>query len=171
MTHIIKSIFLGFFMAGFLAGCTVQPLHSSGTSTSSPVNDVAIEPVDTRLEQQVRNRLIFLLNGGEAEPTAPRYIATLEVTSNTSNLVEAERAAGDVDTTLASTTISGTLSLTDTSTGSVNKTFTREARVSYDKSTQLFANSRAEIDAENRAAVLLAEELRNLILAYIKSTS
>lgn len=152
-----------------VAGCTVQPLHSTvGATTSAPI-DIIIEPVDTRLEQQVRNRLIFLLNGGDAEPASARFTATLNVRSRSLGLLKVQRSSSESDTTAISLSVTGTLVLTDTSDETVGKTFTRVARVSYDRTTQFFANSRAKIDAEDRAAVELAEELRNLVLVYLKS--
>ena len=152
-----------------VTGCTVQPLHSTGGSATTEPTDIIIEPVDSRLEQQVRNRLIFLLNGGDAEPATARFSATLNVRARSLGLLKVQRSSSESDTTAISLSVTGTLVLTDTSDDSEAKTFTRVARVSYDSTTQRFANSRARIDAEDRAAAELAEELRNLVLVYLKS--
>lgn len=171
MINLVKISLIGIVLSFFVASCTVQPLHSTRNADATISNEVAIEPVDTRLEQQVRNRLIFLLNGGNAEPTAPRFIASLSVSSNSGNALEVRRTSTDIDTTLTTLTVRGSVELTDTLNEGSSKTFIRETQTSYDRSTQFFANSRAEIDAENRAAEALAEELRNLILVYVKSVS
>ena len=165
-----RRFLVAFLSLLFLAsGCTVQPLHSpSGSATDASV-DVEIAPVDTRLEQQVRNRLIFLLNGGSAEPSDARFLATLKVSSSRIGLLRVQRSSSESDTTTRSLRVTGTLELTSAADENVSKTFTRVVRVSYDQTTQLFANDRAEIDAENRAASELAEELRNLVLVYVKS--
>ncbi len=154
----------------FLAsGCTVQPLHSPTGSDADVSVDVKISPVDTRLEQQVRNRLLFLLNGGSAEPSNARFLATLDVTSARVGLLRVQRSSSESDTTTASLRVTGTLELTTGADEDSTKIFKRVVSVSYDRTTQFFANSRAEIDAENRAAAELAEELRNLVLVYVKS--
>jgi LPS-assembly lipoprotein len=46
----------------FLSACTVQPVYgptASGASVTQTLRAIAIEPVDTRVAQVVRNRLIF----------------------------------------------------------------------------------------------------------------
>lgn len=159
--------FLSFLL--LVAGCTVQPLHSTTTGAEDIGVSVQIAPVDTRIEQQVRNRLIFLLNGGAAEPINTRFLATLNVRSKSVGLLKVQRSSSESDTTSAILRLTGRLVLTDTAKEDVSKTFVRVTQVSYDRTTQLFANSRAKIDAENRAAAELAEQLRNLVLVYVKS--
>lgn len=151
------------------AGCTVQPLYSKNAGAVGAEANIAVAPVDTRLEQQVRNRLIFLLNGGEAEPINPRFTATLDVQKQSIGLLNVQRSSNESDTTATSLQVTGTLELVDAENDEIAKKFVRVVRVSFDKTTQLFANSRAEIDAENRAAAELAEELRNLVLVYVQS--
>ncbi len=58
-----------------MAGCTVQPLYSSGAGAGGTIGgsvtpdmrtklaSVAIDPAGDVFQQQVRNRLIFLLGG------------------------------------------------------------------------------------------------------------
>lgn len=164
-----KLLFAALSLLFLASGCTVQPLHSTGNPTAAAISDVAIESVDTRLEQQVRNRLIFLFYGGAAEPLNARFTGKLDVQSQTIGLLNVQRSSNDSDTTATSLKVTGTLELTDTSQNGTSKKFVRVARVSFDKTTQFFANSRALIDAEDRAAAELAEELRNLVAAYIKT--
>jgi LPS-assembly lipoprotein len=70
-------------LAGGLLGisaCSVQPLYSDGPVANSAVTGsigtelsmVAVKPASTRVGQEVRNRLLFLLYGGQAEPAVPR---------------------------------------------------------------------------------------------------
>ena len=169
MTNPRRILVAGLSLLLLASSCTVQPLHSTNSAATSSRAAVAINPVDTRLEQQVRNRLIFLLNGGDAEPTETRFVATLSVKSKSVGLLKVQRSDDESDTTASSLTVTGTLKLIDTDDENLSKTFVRVARVSYDKTTQYFANSRAQIDAEDRAAAELAEELRNLVLVYVKS--
>ena len=74
-------------LAGLLAaGCTIQPLYAppGGTSLSAPapLASIAIAEVDTRVGQQVRNHLIFLLAGGAGEPASAVYELKLTVRSS-----------------------------------------------------------------------------------------
>ena len=67
----------------------MQPLYSDGPVANSTVTGsigaelsmVSVKPATTRVGQEVRNRLLFLLYGGQAEPAAPRYTLILAVGS------------------------------------------------------------------------------------------
>ena len=155
-------------VAGLLgvSSCTVQPLYMDGPvangavtgSIASDLSTISVKPVTTRVGQEVRNKLIFLLYGGQAEPAKPRYTLVLsvgsisEASANIQINTENEPTAA-VETVLASYT------LTD-SKGTVVATGNRQFAVSYDVPRQEFAALRARIDAENRAARELAELLR-----------
>ena len=84
----IKAFRVAFFALGaavLMAGCTVQPLYSSGAGAGGTIGgsvtpdmrtklaSVAIDPAGDVFQQQVRNRLIFLLGGGAGEPANPTY--------------------------------------------------------------------------------------------------
>ncbi len=58
-----------------LAACTVQPLYGptpTGQAVVTTVASIGIEPADTRVGQQIRNALIFDLDGGD-EPVNPLF--------------------------------------------------------------------------------------------------
>ncbi len=158
-------------MAGTLlliaSGCTVQPLLSQNSVSGTANIGVAIDSVDTRVAQQVRNRLIFLLNGGPSEPAVPEYTATLSVKTQRRGLLNVQSDTNDSDTRAVSVVLIGSLVLNSNDPDMPDIKFDGRALASYDQSTQLFANSRAVIDAENRAAAELAEQLRNQVLAYL----
>lgn len=148
------------------AGCTVTPLYSNAsaqvgadTGAVAGLSSIAIKPVNTRYAQEVRNHLIFLLNGGGGQPTAARYTLALGVAAlNESAAVvqvarENEPSAGTV-------TVISTYVLTENDTGKVVASGKRQISASYDKPRQEFAALRAQRDAENRAARELAELLR-----------
>jgi LPS-assembly lipoprotein len=154
--------------AGLLgvSACSVQPLYSDGPVANSAVtgsigaelSTVSVKPATTRVGQEVRNRLLFLLYGGQAEPAAPRYTLTLAVTA-----ISEASANIQVNTenepTAAIETVRASYSLADSS-GTVVATGKRQFSASYDVPRQEFAALRARIDAENRAARELAELLR-----------
>lgn len=148
------------------SGCTVRPLYSSATSSVSGVagedaglGAIAINPVNTRYGQEVRNHLIFLLNGGAGQPDGAKYAMDLQVSS-------VSQAAAVIQVDSENRPTAGTLRMTgsyvvkDLVTGEVVVSGKREVSSSYDQPLQQFAALRARRDAENRAARELAELLK-----------
>ncbi len=146
------------------AGCTVRPLYATapsatGSIAASSLNAIAIAPVETRYGQELRNRLIFLLDGGAGQPAAAAYAMTLFATVLVTN--EATVKVDDEDRPTAATLqMTGSYVLTDAGTGKAVAQGTRQITASYDQPTQEFANLRARRDAEDRAARELAELLK-----------
>lgn len=147
-----------------LSACTVRPLYgdvsaSTAASAMPGSGSIGVRQVDTRVAQQVRNHLVFALNGGAAEPADPRYSVRLNVTSlkQSSGTVQIGQ---DNEPTAGTITVSSTYSITDGQTQTVVARGRRSAVAAYDRPLQEFALLRAEIDAENRAARELAEFLR-----------
>ena len=153
-----------------VAGCTVQPLNAPDTALSerSGLGQVAVAEVDTRVGQQVRNRLIFLLHGGQSG-SSPGYGADLDVTSSGRGLLQVQAPDDDVAITAQRVTVTARLRLTRLADGIVVAEETRSASASYDNTRQEFANERALRDAEDRAARAVAEQLRIVIAAALSS--
>jgi LPS-assembly lipoprotein len=153
------------FLALAVAGCTVRPLYSNaaltpgGVTTSAALSSVAIKPVKTRYAQEVRNQMIFLLGGGQGQPTAPAYNLDLSVTSRreVSTVLQVSTVN---EPSAAAIVMTGNYVLTDTATGKRVASGRRQISSQYDIPRQEFASYRAERDAENRAARELAEMLR-----------
>lgn len=156
-------------LAFTVSGCTVEPLHSSSAEGAAEKPDVFIEQVNSRVAQQVRDRLIFLLQGGSRQSETAAVRAKLTISSSASGILSVQRDSSDSDTTASRLLLTGTITLRDSQTGEELKTYTRQSFASFDRSTQQFANDRAQIEAENRAAAELAAELRNLVLAYMRT--
>ncbi len=152
-----------------VSGCTWQPLYSSGHAgpalAESPLAQVSVGPVESRQAQQVRNHLIFLLQGGRDQADT-RYRLQLRIT-NTGN--EFAAVEGIRDFTAGSITITASYDLVDSTTNTRVSGGTRFATATYDRTSQSFANSRAARDAENRAARELAEQLRLAIASDLKA--
>lgn len=166
--------FIRFLSAGLLAvaaagvaGCTVQPLYGSaggGSAIGTPSDSlpaISIEPVNTREAQEVRNHLIFLLNGGAGEPANPAYRLKLGISKRAvaSATVQPVTSTGR-EPTAGRVVMTSAYVLTDAATGQVIAEGKRQTFASFDQPKQEFAVARAEIDAENRAARELAEILR-----------
>ncbi|MEL7428380.1 MAG: LPS assembly lipoprotein LptE [Pseudomonadota bacterium] len=141
-----------------LTACQFQPLHgnSSALSQSGGLQNVSVSQVDSRVAQQVRNHLLFLLNGGNG--TAEKsHEARIRVSWDNKLLAALPNVQ---DATSGSVTVTVSYDLVDLSTGTAVASGTRKATASYDRTGQVFANERAERDAENRAAREAAESLR-----------
>jgi LPS-assembly lipoprotein len=66
-----------------LSGCQVRPLYANGPSAagvSALSQSIAVNEITSRYGQEVRNHLIFLLNGGAGEPAGAAYKLELGVT-------------------------------------------------------------------------------------------
>lgn len=149
-----------------ISACTVRPLYSDpGTVSGAQVNRaeglnaIAIKPVKTRYAQQVRNNLIFGLNGGAGQPANPLYSLALDVTRRVTAAAIIQRVTED-EPTAGTLTLTSNYTLTDNKTGKVVATGKREVSSSFDYSRQEFASMRAVRNAEDRAARELAEMLR-----------
>lgn len=134
-----------------------------GGTVAELMRSVEVKPIDGRVGGKIRNELIFLLaGGGTAGPTAYR----LTITFNEYG----QSAVVDPYTSVPqSRTISlqATYSMTS-SRGGLDPVMKGDAfaTATYFSSLQRFANVRAERDAEDRAAVQIAERIRSRLQAY-----
>ncbi len=157
--------------AAALAACTVQPLYApssaAGNSIVAAIGNIYIEPAPDRIGQEVRNDLIFGLNGGAGQPANPAYRMKLIVTA-------AESALGVTTFETApaySITVAATYEVTSVATDKIVLRSTARGTASYDRVNQVYANTRARLDAENRAAAVVADDIRiHLSAAAAKGT-
>lgn len=142
---------------GLLAGCQVRPLYSTPSGTEGKLASVSISEADDRVEQQVRNDLIFLFAGGAGEPQTALYHLEINVTvRNIGVLIDVR-----TDTARAGRiVVSADYNLSKTDTGETVASGKRSSVALLDFPYQEFAKLRAVRDAENRAARELAELIR-----------
>ncbi len=144
-------------VAVLLAACTAQPLYAptvSGRSVTTALDRITIDPVATRVAQQVRNKLIFDLNSKTGAAAAYRMRLAVSNTEIPLGVTPVESAPA------YSVTVTATYTVTSLATGDIVFRETSRATASYDRVNQVFANVRGRRDAENRAAVLLATDIR-----------
>ena len=150
-----------------LSACTVEPLNGARNTTSSlsgqPSASVAsilarteVDAVTTRTAQQVRNHLLFAMNGGKLQPNG-RYSVELKVTGRNSNLSITNSSLAP---TSARITLLANYILRDKQTKRIIATGKRRTIAAYDRTNQSFANERAQRDAQNRAAKEAAQLIR-----------
>lgn len=143
--------------AALLSACQVRPLYDSEGATAARLGSISFSEASSRVEQVVRNRLIFLTSGGAGEPEKADFDVRLQVSSNVAKLLLIDSS----DTARAAkVTVSATYSVVRNSDQQVLKSGKRSAVALVDYSIQEFANTRAIRDAENRAGNELAELIR-----------
>jgi LPS-assembly lipoprotein len=153
------------------SGCTVQPLYAptsgAGAGKSLSTASLYFTPVNNRIGIEIRNQLIFHINGGASQPADPAYEVTLSTSysARSSLTVQSATPGADGEPTAQKVTVTANYTLKDTETGKKLSSRRAIATASYDVSQQQFANQRAELDAQNRAAASVAEQLRALIAA------
>jgi LPS-assembly lipoprotein len=148
-----------------LAACTVQPLYGpaqGGGRVQSTMSRITIDPVDDRVAQVVRNKLIFSLTGGSAV-SDPLYRMKLNVST---------RQVGLGITTIESApvysiNVTASYDIVKIETGASVLKGTARGSASYNRVNQVYANTRAKIDAENRAAEAAAMDLSTRVAAAV----
>ena len=79
----LARVLAGVALAGVLAGCQVRPLYSTAAGTEGKLASVSISEATSRVEQQVRNDLIFFFGGGAGEAQNPVYHLEMDVNVRT----------------------------------------------------------------------------------------
>lgn len=149
-------------------GCGFSPLYGKGgggesdPSVAREMAAVRILPIKNRLGQQVRNALVQRITP-QGEPGDYRYTLAIEVNEDAADLGYRR----DSFATLGSLTLSASFSLTGGGAalgGGVSRT-----TIYFDYLGPRYASLAAERDAEERAIVQLADDLRSQIAARIAS--
>ncbi|MDT3685227.1 MAG: LPS assembly lipoprotein LptE [Pseudorhodoplanes sp.] len=168
-------IALALLCAGLVGGC-FQPLYgqrstAGGPSIVSQLSAVEVQPIDAangtpeaRLGVEVRNALIYDLTGGSGG-TSPTHRLKIQLSASRQQvIVDITTARPDVE----NYGIDATYTLVELATGKVVVTGRTFSRVSYDipGQQQRFARQRGLRDAENRAASVIAENIKSRLASY-----
>jgi LPS-assembly lipoprotein len=163
-------------LAAVLGGC-FQPLYSEhaigggNESVAQALRHVDVAELKTargsridRVGFEIRNSLIYALTGGNGG-SSPTHRLDIHLTSNQQQLV-VDPSSGRAD--VANYSIDATYTLTELATGKVVARSIASSRVSYDipGQQQRFAGERGLRDAENRAASVIADAIRNRLASY-----
>ncbi len=166
------------FVAGLgaLNAACFQPLYASKsilgeTPISSALSLVQVEHVDapngtpeSRVAVELQNALDFEINGSGGL-NSPTHRLKVRMGVNRSSII-ADITTGRVEAEI--TGIDATFTLTELATGKAVMQGRTFARVSsdYPGQQQRFARVRARLDAENRAAKVIAEAVRTRVASY-----
>jgi LPS-assembly lipoprotein len=162
--------------AGLVAAC-FQPLYGDRTSPNGSELRARLASIDvaqipapqgtpeSRIAVEIRNALVFDLTGGEGS-VAPTHRLTMRMNTSKSALI-VDVTTGRTEAEVAGIDIN--YSLTELATGKVVVNGTTFSRVSSDVpgQQQRFARARAQRDAEDRAAKVVAEQIRNRLTSYL----
>jgi LPS-assembly lipoprotein len=155
-----------------LGACSVQPLYGpsnfidGGGAVQSNLTRISVEQVGDRVAQQVRNRVIFQMTGGKPI-SDPLYDMSLTVTSREIGLGITAIEASPV----YSVQVQATFSVKRLGTDEVVVSGTSRSAASYNRVNQIYANTRAKIDAENRAAEQVGNEIVVRVAAALAAGS
>lgn len=153
-----------------LSGCQVSPLYGDragpgGTSaTASVLASISIDPPSDRTTQLVRNELLFGLDSGTQHA---QYRLALRATRSETVL----GVTGTGASIARSIRVTATYQLFRLGEDDILATNTVFATASYDFAEQRFANQRATIDAEARAAREVAATIQAQLAAAIATGS
>lgn len=158
--------------ASLLAGPLVaacQPLYGptpSGASLKDVMASVEISTIPGRVGQRVRNELIFATTrGGYA--AQPEYRLAIAVRESTRALLVTQ--TGDAQGEMFF--LDADFKLIKIATNEVVFQGKSSGRAAFDRYDAIFANVRAKVDAENRAASTVADGIRTRVAAYLASTA
>jgi|SRR5579862_8995343 len=174
-TPVLTRVLAIFALAGLTAGC-FQPLYGDSNVVAtagldSKLSGVDVAPINTpngtpiaRVGVGVRNELLYDLTGG-GSATLPTHRLTIQLSSTQLQvIVDVNTARPEVQ----DYGINATYTLIDIATGKTVVTGQTFSRVSFDipGQQQRFAGARALRDAENRAAKVIADNIRSRLASY-----
>ena len=166
--HRLTPAFIALIALSLLVvGCQVRPLYGTAGVAGSQIQ-LELETIDiasaddSRVDQVLRNELNFLLRGGSARG-AIRYELNILLTKKQQRVAVEEFE--DVPNAFFVELVA-TYTLRDLETRKTLLTGTSFSNSSYDFSSQRFANIRAERDAEDRAAGVIAVDIRTRLASY-----
>jgi LPS-assembly lipoprotein len=162
-------------LGGLAAGC-FQPLYGEISLTNSPPIAPALAGVDVsqipapsgspeaRVAVEIRNELLFNLTGGAQPPPPTHRLAIRMSSTRLSVIVDINSGRPDVE----DYGLNVSYTLTEIKTGKPVVAGSTFARVSYDipGQAQRFARARALRDSEDRAAKLIADNIRARLASY-----
>lgn len=154
-------------LTGCADGSGFQPLYattSGGSRVQEKLAKVQISSMPTRVGQRIRNELIFENTGGGHADT-PSY--RLDIVVKEQTLAMLVNTTGVASSSIYA--VDASFQLIDIKTKRVLLSGTSNARSAYDRYNSIYANVRALEDAQNRAAGVVAQDMKSRLTAFLSS--
>jgi LPS-assembly lipoprotein len=152
-----------------VAGCGFKPLHATNDSDTS-INDqlasISMPQATNRLEQQLRNELLFRLTP-RGEPGDPVYNLTLKSYGVLASVV-VRRNSSVVRYIYKLHTTFKLFDLKATPKPALLYKGTEVVQLSINKVVSQFANDRAELDGQTRSVRVMADQIRTRLSAWFQ---
>jgi LPS-assembly lipoprotein len=152
-----------------LAGC-LRPLYGApefgGLAAQQGLAGVRVDVQGERLAHYLRNELEFSLRGGNPADGATRYVLSVTAAARTGGAI-VDRISGAAES--AALFIDASYTLKEPGKSQPVNEGTATVVVSYERSQQRFANTRAARDAEIQGARQLADQIRSRVASYLAS--
>jgi LPS-assembly lipoprotein len=166
MSVLRNAAIIGVLAVG-LGGC-FRPLYGSaefnGLQAQDSLAGIAVNVQGERLAHYLRNELEFSLKGGNPTGAPTRYTLAVTAASRTGGAI-VDRISGVAES--AALFIDAKYVLTEPGKSKPVTEGTANVVVSYDRSLQRFANTRAARDAEILGAKQLADQIRSRVASFL----
>ena len=163
-------IFQCLIVSGFAIGlgsCGYQPLYGTSTNggqLSSQLASVSVTPKKTRIGQLIRNEILSSI-GNRFGNVPSRYRLGFSAKSEDENTAKTFGS----DTVRKSYQLRVSYTLSEIPTGKIINKGNTFAHVSYDKTTASFSDYQAKINAQERAAKEIGNDIRTRLAAFFAS--
>jgi LPS-assembly lipoprotein len=165
--RLVRNGMLAGALALGLAGC-FRPLYGSaefgGLNAQQGLAGVQVSVQGERLAHYLRNELEFNLRGGNPTDAGTRYVLVVTAASRTGGAI-VDRISGAAES--AALFIDAKYTLTEPGKSKPVNEGSATAVVSYERSLQRFANTRAARDAEIQGARQLADQIRSRVASFL----
>jgi len=154
-------------MAGCAGGDGFRPMYaatSGGPQLQEKLASVEVATIPSRVGQRIRNELIFQSTGGGGS-APPVY--RLDVAIRETVVPTLVRSTGEAASNIY--TLDASFSLIDMRSKKVILKGVSYARAGFDRFPSIYSNVRAREDAENRAANVIAEDVKSRVAAFLSN--
>ena len=162
---------VGGVLAMALAGCAggdgFRPMYAataSGSRLQEKLAAVDVALIPSRVGQRIRNEIIFQsTGGGNAAP--PSYKLDVSIKESVASMLV--KSTGEAASSVYQ--IEASFTLVDLKTKKVLLRGGSHARAGFDRFPSIYSNVRAREDAENRAANVIAEDVKSRVAAFLSN--
>jgi len=154
-------------LAGCSAGEGFRPMYGATASTpgvQEKLAKVEVSTIPSRVGQRIRNELIFQNTGGGL-PEKPEY--RLDITIRESLGSTLVTSTGEAQSQIY--TLDARFKLVRLRDKSVVFQGSSQGRAEFERFQQIYSNVRARDDAENRAARVVADDIKTRLAAVLSS--